>query len=305
MISLRAKAKKSTRRSQKRPQHYHCFRLQKRYLAFLLLWICARGALASPAPFTIVIDPGHGGSDLGAIYDNGFVRIAEKEITLRIAVQAARALRRKGFNVTLTRSVDREVPLSARTALANRLKADVFLSIHMNSNPDSLLNRPLGGPEGVETYILNHTSDATSKRLAYLENSHNRPNLPEGQEVMDVALILKDLTLDANTSESKLLACSIQKHLVGAGSLAASRAFAHRPRNRGVREALFHVLLGADMPSALVEAGFMTSSRDRTQVMSVDGRKRIGAAIAQAIDQYHSLKNSPEASLALSTCKVH
>ncbi len=288
-------------------------------LCFLLIGFAGGTVFASPAPFTVVIDPGHGGLDHGAIYDNGLQRVAEKEITLRIAVQAARALREKGFNVTLTRSGDTEVPLSARTALANRLKADVFLSIHMNSTREPRIARAAGGAEGVETFILNHTSDATSKRLAYLENSANRPNLPQvgapGAEPtsdgMDVALILKDLTLDANTSESKRLACSIQNHLVATQppSFSSFRSISTRPirlpRNRGVREAMFHVLLGADMPSALVEAGFLTSARDRAAALSVEGRKRIGNAIAEAIEQYHLQKDSPQASLALSSCKLH
>ena len=246
---------------------------------------------------TIVIDPGHGGADFGTVYHSSKGQIAEKDITLLLAREAARQLRTRGFRVVLTRASDRELSLASRTALANRLGADLFLSIHMNSAP----GRDGESAEGVETYILNNASDASSKRLAHLENSVITPaavNGLEGAEGMDVALILKDLRLDANLSESKRLACSLQNRLV----LAASTG---RSRNRGVKQALFHVLLGADMPSVLVEAGFLSSARDRAIVLSQAGRRALAFAIAQAVEGYRYQKNSPQALLAVSRCKIH
>jgi len=281
-----------------------------KFLYFTLRLILL-GALASPlnpqigsastAPFRVVIDPGHGGLDEGTVFDAGTYRIAEKDVTLALARQVARQLRTRGYNVVMTRNQDRELPLPARTALANRLQADVFLSIHMNSAAGAHPSRTEHA-EGIETFILNNATDASSKRLARLENSViTGGHQPDSPEQMDVALILKDLRLDANLSESKRLACSIQSSLVSATS--PSRT--HQARNRGVKQALFHVLLGADMPSVLVEAGFLTSARDRALVLSPRGQRLISRAIANAIEQYQSQKDSPKALSTLSRCKVN
>ncbi len=259
--------------------------------------LIALAALTSPSalaaqPFRVVIDPGHGGQDTGALADVGGIQVAEKDLTLALALETQRHLKLKGIQVTLTRTTDHDVPLSARTALANRLKADLFLSIHMNSTPSG------GAPivaHGVETYILNNTSNESSQRLAYLENTANRPNLPSaGGDTPDVALILKDLTLDANLSESKRLACGLQHHLVLATG-----------GDRGVKQALFHVLLGADMPSALIEAGFMSSQMDRKRVLTPLTRMKMGIAMARAIDQFRKDRGTPRAQSQLATCKVH
>lgn len=248
-------------------------------------------------PFRVVIDPGHGGSDEGTVFKDGPLRVSEKHITLELAKEAARNLRARGYEVILTRTTDREIALPARTALANRLKADVFLSIHMNSTSSHEGHEP----EGIETFILNNTTDASSRRLAQLENSIFQNTVADVPEQMDVAMILKDLRLDANLSESKKLACAVQNSLVTATSRVAQ---VHpNSRNRGVKQALFHVLLGADMPSVLVEAGFLTSPRDRALVLSHSGRGAISSAIAQAVEQYRDLK-AGHRTHDLSRCKV-
>ncbi len=255
---------------------------------------------APPTPFRIVLDPGHGGGDQGTVYSNHAVRVAEKDATLKIAMEAARQLRAQGIEVILTRQSDREVPLGDRTALANRVKANLFLSIHLNSPPPILKDfshaRAGASAEGVETYILNTANEDSSRRLARLENSvlGGSPDRTEGQTT-EVALILKDLRLDANLSESKRLACLIQNHVTqdrGPGS------------DRGVRQALFHVLLGADMPSALLEAGFLSSAKDRSQVVSPAGRKRLGKAITQAVVAFKQGQGLSLPYPALSRCKV-
>ncbi len=243
-------------------------------------------------PFRVVIDPGHGGYDHRTIYTVGKQKIAEKDLTLALAHQTAAQLRAQGFSVILTRESDQDVSLPARTALANRLGADVFISIHMNS----------GNAEGIETYILNNATDASSKRLAQLENSVLEPDSLGSPEQNDVALILKDLRLDANLSESKRLACAVQSNLLKASAQAARAA---APRNRGVKQALFYVLLGADMPSVLVEAGFITSARDRATVQSPQGRKQLALAIAQSVEQFRQSRESTKTAMALNRCKIH
>lgn len=273
----------------------------------------ANAAVAGRSAFRIVIDAGHGGSDHGTVHDAGMVQIAEKDVTLLLARGVARELKARGYDVTLTRNEDREIPLGARTQIANRLGADLFLSIHMNAGE---------GAEGIETYILNNATDASSRRLAHLENTVISRDGIDTPEKADVALILRDLRLDANLSESKRLACEIQssllsatQHLVpppGPGTRLATFHKAKRPsslrrttRDRGVKQALFHVLLGADMPSVLLEAGFLSSPRDRALVLSPQGRHAMSSAIAGAVEQFRLAKGTPRATAALSRCKVH
>ena len=137
----------------------------------MLIWIFITMTAFASAPgkvFRVVIDPGHGGTDHGTVFTDGNHSIAEKQITLLLAQEAATQLRAHGFDVVLTRTTDQGVPLPVRTAVANKLHADVFLSIHMNSTPSPLQR---GMAKGFETYILNNTTDAPSKRLAQIENS--------------------------------------------------------------------------------------------------------------------------------------
>jgi N-acetylmuramoyl-L-alanine amidase len=273
----------------------------------LILAFIASSAFAAKPPFRVVVDPGHGGTDFGTIYETGKTRLAEKDVTLALSKQVAWQLRAHGYNVTLTRSTDREVPLPERTALANRIGADIFLSIHMNSTQTPMVS----DAEGTETYILNHATDEASRRLTRLENSVLSGSKPAPSattaaaaagttpgENSDVALILKDLRLDSNLAESERLACAIQ------GSLVSSSKVRAKNRDRGVKQGLFYVLLGADMPSVLVEAGFLTSPRDRALVATPGGRRRIAGAIARAIEGFESSRGTSLARAGLSTCKV-
>lgn len=254
-------------------------------------------------PFHVVIDPGHGGADHGTIFDDGSLRITEKEATLLLSRSIAEQLRARGMQVTLTRNGDKDIPLGDRTALANRIGADVFLSIHMNSSSEQGSD-----PEGVETFILNSTSDMTSHRLAKLENTVLGPETRrDSPEDLDVALILRDLRLDANLGESKRLACGIQTAIVSASEPGQpnQKALARAPKDRGVKQALFHVLLGAEMPSVLLEAGFLSHPRDRARILKLEPRRLAATAVAQAIDRFRKLKNTQQALASLSRCKVH
>jgi N-acetylmuramoyl-L-alanine amidase len=260
--------------------------------ATLILW--SLSAYASPRAFRVVIDPGHGGNDHGAVYETADHTVMEKDATLLLAKAVAQQLKARGIAVTLTRNDDTNVSLGERTGLANRIKADAFISIHMNSTPTP----DLADAGGFETYILNNTTDETSRRLAHLENTVLSPEVraSDSPEQVDVALILRDLTLDANLPESKRLACSVQAHLI---------ADSPQTRNRGVRQALFHVLLGAEMPSILVEAGFINNAHDRAQVLLASKRRVLAAAIARSIEDFRDAKGTPQARFTVSRCKIH
>lgn len=212
----------------------------------LLLSGMHRPALASPPGPTekskvlkIVIDPGHGGKAPGAVGPNGE---KEKDITLAVSKEIARRLREKGFEVLLTRDTDVYLPLEERTAFANRNKADLFVSVHVNANEKDSL-------QGVETYFLNLTTDAASMKVAKRENAMTSASLGSLQ------LIIKDLMLNAKINESSRFASSIQSSIVS--SLEKS---GHERKDHGVRQAPFYVLLGAQMPSVLVEIGFITNA---------------------------------------------
>lgn len=251
--------------------------------------------------FTVVVDPGHGGSDHGAQFTQGLTTVAEKDVVLELARAVAAQLELLGIQALLTRSQDADVDLPARTALANRHKADLFLSIHMNSSPQNGTSAaPNPHSRGIETYILNNSTNESSIRLANLENKVLPGSAADayGKQTSKspVALIVKDLMLDANLKESKHAACQIQSRLAAA---------IPGTKDRGVRQGLFYVLLGADMPSVLVEAGFLDNAEDRTQVTTPAGRVRVGKALAQAIDAFRRQKGTATAKKLLSTCKVN
>lgn len=265
---------------------------------FFWIWILFCPASFS-APFLVVIDPGHGGEDHGTAFRQSERTLYEKNITLQLAQRAAQELTARGVQTVLTRREDRNVPLSERTAMANRLKANVFVSFHLNS---SHTGETHAQAEGIETYILNNSSDASSRRLANLENA-----VLEGSVANDtsqqgsVGLIVKDLILDSNVVGSKHLACIVQSRLLQK----TSRSSTWQQKNRGVKQALFYVLLGADMPSILVEAGFLSHARDRALVSSDWGQRLFAKGFAEAIEQYRVEQRIPKSRLNLSNCKVN
>ncbi|MEK7690059.1 MAG: N-acetylmuramoyl-L-alanine amidase [Bdellovibrionota bacterium] len=257
----------------------------------------AEAKSAPTPPYKVVIDPGHGGTDLGAVQIIDGYRVAEKDITLAIARKLVHLLRQRGIDGVLTRKEDEDIPLPERTAFANRIGADLFISLHMNSTPHP--HQPKSGlPEaqGVETYILNTATDATSKRLAQLENM----GLSIEKTVVDsdVSLILKDLTLDGNLAESMRLACALQNEVVSATSPPPLRKL----RNRGVRQALFYVLLGANMPSALLEIGFLSHAFDRKLAGQKQGQDLLAESISKAITRFRGVSG---ATTRLASCKIH
>lgn len=229
---------------------------------------------AEAKKFLVVIDPGHGGSDTGALFKDPETKLslAEKTLTLLLAKDLSRELIIRGHEVMLTRSDDREVLLSDRTALANKVKADVFISVHLNSSSEKIRSG------GVETFILNHATDETSRRLADLENAVLKDSKANKNGSSNVSLIMKDLILDGNLTPSKELACSVQSRIKTAA------------RDRGVKQALFYVLLGTDMPSILIETGFMNSKSDRERILTTKKRLALAAQIAVAVDDYRHKK---------------
>jgi N-acetylmuramoyl-L-alanine amidase len=192
--------------------------------------------------FKIVIDPGHGGQDPGAVGVDG---LAEKDVVLAIARRLRDALRKQPrFDVILTRDSDVFLRLEERTARANAEKADFFISVHANASPNTAAS-------GVETYYLNNTNDRATLRLASMENGLQAMT---GQRAHgDAALILSDLIQNYKINESVALARRMQRALVE--RLASGGMAVH---DLGVKRGPFYVLVGAGMPGVLVEVSFIT-----------------------------------------------
>lgn len=198
-----------------------------------------------PVPPRVVIDPGHGGDDPGAVGKDG---LQEKEVALKISKKLKELLSRElGAQVLLTREDDVFVPLEARTVLANSQGADLFISIHANAS----LNQ---GVRGIETYYLNLSTDPRSLEVAARENATTI------QGLSDLQLILADLLLNSKIQESSRLAASIHGAVISQT----------KARNLGVKQAPFYVLLGAQMPSVLLEASFITNRED-SRLLKDDG----------------------------------
>ncbi|MGB6364380.1 MAG: N-acetylmuramoyl-L-alanine amidase [Thermoanaerobaculia bacterium] len=220
---------------------------------------------------TIVVDPGHGGGDTGAIGPTGTV---EKDLTMMLArALAARLERRLPVKVVLTRYEDAELPLDTRSALANQQKADLFLSLHINSVYDSKAH-------GAETYFLN--MEASDEQAAQAAAEENR--LVQGDPLYDLQLILWDLAQSHHLVESQKVASLIQDELNQELELV----------NRGVKQAPFRVLMGASMPAVLVELGFLSNPEEESRLQDPGYRSQLIDALVRAIIRYKAtVENRP------------
>lgn len=224
-------------------------------------------ALAGLKVRRVVIDPGHGGNDPGAIGRRG---THEATITLAIAKKLRRHLENLGLEVLFTREKDTTVSLEERTAFANERRADLFISIHCNAAE----NRKL---RGVETYTLNLNSDRYAMRLAARENAGSE------RSVGDLQLILADLATKANTDDSVRLAAAIHGETVGRLSRKWSGV-----KDLGTKQALFFVLLGAKMPAVLFEASFLSHPEEEARLRTDAYQEEIARGIAAGVRRFIS-----------------
>ena len=219
--------------------------------------------------YTIVLDPGHGGKDPGAIGRS--TGLNEKEVTLQVAKEVAKMLRNEAaIRVYLTRNSDQYLSLDRRTQIANNLEADMFISIHANSGYRR-------NAKGVETFF--------NSRYSYGEGAEEvsaRENKPLGAEnVPDEAkLIIWDLIQNAYRSESNDLAHTVQRELIKTTD----------GEDRGVKSAGFYVLRGAAMPAVLVEIGFLSNPSEEIMLKKEDFREKIALGIVTGIKRYYQGK---------------
>lgn len=220
--------------------------------------LIAVGNAAHGAP-TVVIDPGHGGSNPGA---RG-AGLDEKQLTLAISIRVAERLRKRGLEVRLTRTGDRTLTLRQRVAIANQAAADVFVSIHANAS----LSR---ARRGFETYLLTSRGVDVDARALRSDTPTPRPGVDP-----EISLVLDDVERGASQWEAADLAARMQRAL--RERLGASG-------DRGVRQEAHHVLLGATMPAVLVEVGFLDHPIEGKQLADPQVQDRIADAIADAVD---------------------
>ena len=210
----------------------------------------------------VVIDAGHGGHDTGTIGPDGYT---EKELVLDVAARLKDLIENElGAEVVMTRTGDSFVPLESRTAIANQQQADLFISIHANSSR-------VRSVHGVETYFLNFTSSREALETASRENASTERSIHELQD-----LVKKIMLLD-KVDESRELAQHIDR------ALAARKGSGI---DRGIKQAPFVVLIGANMPSVLAEICFISNPNDEKLVRTPENRQAIAQSLFEGVRSY-------------------
>lgn len=214
----------------------------------------------------IVIDAGHGGHDSGTLGAGG---LEEKDVTLDVALRLGHLLhQRLGADVIYTRRTDKFVPLEERTAIANHAHADLFLSIHANSSSDPDVR-------GVETYFLNFTSSPDALQVAARENAISN------RSVHELSDLVRKIALSDKIDESREFAADVQQSLYD-GITSGNPGI----KNRGVKQAPFVVLIGANMPSILAEISFLTNPEDASELAHPAYRERLAESLYRGVAEY-------------------
>jgi len=215
----------------------------------------------------IVIDAGHGGHDTGTIGPSGLM---EKELCLDLALRLGKTIQEKmpWVEVHFTREDDTFIPLENRTALANQLKADMFVSIHANSSRDR-------GARGIETYYLSFSTSDEAMEVAARENAWSQSSIHELQD------LIKQIARNEKVEESRELAQQVQEALSG-----RMQRYSRYVKNRGVKKAPFVVLIGANMPSVLTEISFLSNPSDEAALKKPEHRNRVVEGIFKGVESY-------------------
>ena len=220
---------------------------------------------------TIVIDAGHGGDDVGAVGPN---KRYEKEINLNVSKYLYSILKQRGYKVYLTRTNDRFIKVIDRTVLANEKNADLFISVHTNSVPKEKANEITG----IETFFLSPARSERAKRVAAVENKTDIREMSDSSK----SVFLESLNRPRITASHKF-AIDVQ-----AGLLQSTRTKYKDTKDSGVREGPFWVLVGAQMPSILVELGYISHQEESRRLYDSNYQQLLANGIANGIDAYFS-----------------
>jgi N-acetylmuramoyl-L-alanine amidase len=242
----------------------------RRALAIAVFLLALPSAHADGHRTTVVLDPGHGGSQQGA--PGCETGVWEKDLTLAIAKKVAARLRSElGVNALLTREGDEHLFLGRRIAFANAHGADLFMSIHLNSMPTPAERRHV---EGIETYFL--SADATDERAASVAAAENADDGPAKRGGSDLSMILDDLTLTAAHQDASRLAKAVHGSLVS-----HLHAIDH-----GVQQAPFVVLEGAQMPAILCEVGFISHPVEGKKLQTDTYQDQVAEALVLGVKAF-------------------
>ncbi|MBN2870945.1 MAG: N-acetylmuramoyl-L-alanine amidase, partial [Campylobacterales bacterium] len=217
----------------------------------------------------IVIDPGHGGKDSGAV-GNGYL---EKEIVLSVSAQFAERLRTMGYTVHMTRSNDTFIELKNRTKFANDKEADLFISIHANAVPKT---SDANAAQGLETYFLSPGRSERAMRVAALENSEDMNEMGQYGKLSFLSFLNTEKIIASNK-----LAIDLQK-----GMFFNLRKQFPNVRDNGVREAPFWVLVGAQMPAVLVEIGYISHPDEAARIADPKYQKWMVEGLLEGVNRY-------------------
>ncbi|MDY5285029.1 MAG: N-acetylmuramoyl-L-alanine amidase [Campylobacter sp.] len=220
----------------------------------------------------IVLDPGHGGDDVGALSQNKKLR--EKDIALSVSKKTASLLKERGYKVLLTRSNDRFIKLRSRTSFANDKGAHLFISIHANAAPNKEKAKIMNG---IETYFLSPSRSERSMNAANLENKADTDEMNYFTKLSFLNFLNREKIIASNK-----LAIDIQ-----AGLLKSVRA-SYKVSDGGVREAPFWVLVGALMPAVLIEIGYISHPEESQKIANSKYQDHIAKGIADGVDEYFS-----------------
>lgn len=233
--------------------------------------------------YTILIDPGHGGEDEGATTKYYYSKkkwkvIKEKDLALSLAKKIHTQLKKRNFKSYLTRSVDRTVTLAERADLAEKIKADLFISVHINSSAGKK-------GRGFETYYLDNHNDSAIKKVEEIENKDLKG------DALVVNKILTDLVIERTVKSSKGLANSIHYQIQ---RLVSKK---YKLRDRGVKPGLFYVLALTKRPAILLEVGFLSNSKDLKKILNPSFQMRYAKAVAVGISNFIKSKKKTEPAL--------
>lgn len=239
----------------------------------IILFLFSSSCLA----FTVLIDPGHGGEDLGAVGSINLGKksqqILEKDVALDLARKIQVELKKRNIKSFLSRSIDRNVSLAERAHMAEKIKADLYISVHLNSSTQK-------EPRGFETYYLDNHQDAAVKKVEEAENKDL------SGEALVVNQILTDLVIDRTVETSKALANRIHNQIHA--DIGKSFGLV----NRGIKPGLFYVLALAKRPAILLEVGFISNEKELKRLMTKEFQQKYAVAVATGISKYLKTKTT-------------
>jgi N-acetylmuramoyl-L-alanine amidase len=235
-------------------------------LLLLVLFPCA--VVAGPV---IVLDPGHGGAQEGAMASDGTL---EKNVALQVAkLVKARLESELGATVRLTRDKDALVHLSERVDLANKSRPDLFVSLHLNSMPTKL-QRKLN--DGIETYFLSASASGDEARKVAARENAEAQDKGKGPSGDTLSFILADLQRSETHADSSRLAYAVHEALVKETGAT----------DRGVQQAPFYVLMGLEAPAVLVELGFISHPEEGRKLLDPAYQQKLAAAVTEGVKNF-------------------